>query len=173
MAYRTQRSARESYKFYRCLSWPLTFSSIHALWWEIHLICEWQVALNNVAFLVSEVSVFDKFHTTCLVCVHVYVERKITLRITPQNVIVVESQKFGLPTTKNIPFILKSSLKWANVFTINKAPIFVLPKVESALHWQLPRKSSCCVPIYRFMVICMKGFHLNMPLERQEFIWIK
>ena len=88
--------------------------------------CETQVALNNMAFLVSEVSVFDKYHTTCLACAHVYVGCEVILGITPQNVIIVESQRCGLPTTKNSPFRLKCRWKRVQVITIDKTPISVV-----------------------------------------------
>ena len=37
------------------------------------LACEIQVAFNYTAFSVSDISVFDKYQNTCLVCAHVYV----------------------------------------------------------------------------------------------------
>ena len=38
-------------------AWPLMFSSNHIRWWETHLACEMQVALNDTVFSVSEISV--------------------------------------------------------------------------------------------------------------------
>ena len=57
---------------------------------ETHLACEVQVALNYTAFLVSEISVFDKYQNTCLACAHVYVGCNTVLMNIPQKVIVVE-----------------------------------------------------------------------------------
>ena len=45
--------------------------SIHILRWETRLACEMQVALDDTARLVSEISVFDKkYQETCLACAH-------------------------------------------------------------------------------------------------------
>ena len=69
------------------------FSSNHIRRWETHLACEMQVALNDTAFSVSEISVFDKYQKTCLACAHVYVGCDAVLMNIPQKVIVVESRK--------------------------------------------------------------------------------
>ena len=102
MAVCTQRSVRQSCKIYWCHSWPLTFSSNHISRWKNHLARERQEALNDMALLVSEISVFDKCHTTyCLACAHVYVCCDTTLVYIPQKVILVESRKWE--TTPKIP----------------------------------------------------------------------
>ena len=44
------------------------FSFILILRWKTHLSCETQVALHEAALLVSKISVFDKYHVTCLAC---------------------------------------------------------------------------------------------------------
>ena len=51
--------------------------------------CETQVALNDPALLVSEISVFHKYHTTCLAYALVYVDCKSILMDIPKKVIVV------------------------------------------------------------------------------------
>ena len=65
MAYRTQRSTRESCNLFQYHSWPLIFFSIHNLWWETHLVCETQVSLMSVKSQHLTI-----YHATCLVCVH-------------------------------------------------------------------------------------------------------
>ena len=91
-------------------AWPLMFSSNHIRWWETHPACEMQVALNDTAFSVSEISVFDKYHKTCLACAHVYVGCDTVPMNIPQKVIVVESRKCD--TAPKYPvYVLKSPWK--------------------------------------------------------------
>ena len=104
MALRTQRSARQSCKFYRWRSWPLVFSSNRVRHWERHLACETQVALNDTALLVSEISVFDKYHTTYLACVHVYVGCETMLMNIPKKVLIIIASRKCDMIPKNTPF---------------------------------------------------------------------
>ena len=69
------------------------FSSNHIRRWETHPACEMQVALNDTAFSVSEISVFDTYHKTCFACAHAYVGCDTVPMNIPQKVIVVESRK--------------------------------------------------------------------------------
>ena len=125
--------------------------------WETHLLCEIQVALNDMAFSVSEISVLVKYHRTCLACAHVYVGCG-TMYTNEQS-----SEGNGCQKSKvRYPTI---SLLWIKdpleKVTMSKYPqltkipflcyqIWVLGPVKQknlSLHWQLRRESSCCVPI--------------------------
>ena len=112
----------------------VTLSSIHNLWWEIHLVCETHVALNYTPLLESvrshcsttlEIS-FDMSRMCARMCRLRYYTNG-----SPQNVIVVESRKCWLPTTKNTPFRLKSPWKRVQVLTIDKTPICVVSTLDT------------------------------------------
>ena len=78
---------------------PIMLSFNHIRRWESHLVREKQVTLNDMALLVSEISVFDKYHTTCLACAHIYVGCDTIVMNIPQKAIFVESQKCGMILT--------------------------------------------------------------------------
>ena len=80
------------------------FLSIHILQWEVHLVCETQVVLNDTEFVVSEISVFHEYHTTCLACAHIYVDCKSILMNIPQKVIVVCRKSKVRYDSKRTPF---------------------------------------------------------------------
>ena len=67
--------------------------TLHVKQRETHISCEIQVALNDTTLLVNEFPVFDKYHTTCFTCAHIYVGCNTILMKILQKVIVVESQK--------------------------------------------------------------------------------
>ena len=100
---------------------------------------------------------------TCLACAHIYVGCDTVRMNIPQKVIVVESQKCDT-VPQNTPFMLQRAPEKGNnvqVPTIDKHPICVdwalaslcILSKKLSLHWQLSRKSSCCVPIRKKMKI--------------------
>ena len=103
---------------------------LHVKQWETHFTCEMQVSLNDTTVLVSEFTVFDKYHATCFACACVYIGCITILVNIPQKVIVVESRKWD-----TIP---KSTL-----FRLERAPgnglacFCVVHTTQTlSLHWQ-------------------------------------
>ena len=124
--------------------------------------------LNDTAFLVSEISVSNNYHTACLTCAQVYEGCDGILLITPQNVTVrsdvIPTDKLPVPTIHKTPICVVSNFGTIQYLL---GP-FLLPRERErkrgrergticaqhkvtqklSLHCNyLHRKSSCCVPI--------------------------
>ena len=128
--------------------------------------CEIQVALNYTSFLVSEISVFDKYQNTCLACAHVYVGCNTVLMNIPQKVIVVKFKSvIRYPKIPRLcfkcPWIWQQCPSTIPTMETNKYPICVVSNMGTqalaslrillskklSLPWQLPRKSSFPITI--------------------------
>ena len=119
-------------------AWPLMISGIFAQW---------------------DLSIRQVYQNTCLVCAHVYVGCKTVLMNISQKVIVVRYRKCDT-IPQNTPFMFSRALKRV---TMSKYPQSTrsikkyvgnwalastcISSKKLSLHWQLPRKSSCCVPM--------------------------